>query len=62
MTGVKITPMNERRRAHTSFFMERFKYWQGLKRDYWMARMLAARDADQKHPLRGLVAGANYFY
>jgi hypothetical protein len=44
--------MNERQQAHINYFLERVEYWKGLRRDYWTARMLAARDADHVHPLR----------
>lgn len=45
--------MNKRQRAHVDYFLERIEYWKGLERDYWVARMLAARDADHAHPLMG---------
>ena len=44
--------MSEGQQAHIDYFLVRFEYWSGLKRDYWAARMLAARDADPAHPLR----------
>lgn len=44
--------MNERQQAHIDYFLERIKYWKGKNRDVATARMLAARDADQAHPLR----------
>ena len=53
--------MNERQRAHITFFLERFEYWRELKRDYWTARMLAARDADHSHPLRSEEEGTEVF-
>ena len=53
--------MNERQRAHIAYFLERVEYWKGLKRDYWAARMLAARDADHSHPLRSEEEGAEVF-
>jgi hypothetical protein len=53
--------MNERQQAHITYFLARFEYWQGLKRDYWTARMLAARDADHKHPLRSEEEGTEVF-
>lgn len=43
--------MNESQQAHIDFYLERFEYWKTLK-DYTTARMLAARDADEAHPLR----------
>jgi hypothetical protein len=53
--------MNERQQAHIDYFLERIKYWKGLGRDYWAARMLAARDADREHPLRSEEEGAEVF-
>jgi hypothetical protein len=53
--------MNERQQAHIDYFLERVEYWQGLRRDYWTARMLAARDADQRHPLRSEEEGTEVF-
>jgi hypothetical protein len=56
-----IIPMIERQQAHIDYFLERVEYWQGLRRDYWTARMLAARDADQRHPLRSEEEGMEVF-
>ena len=53
--------MNERQQAHIDYFLERVEYWKGLKRDYWAARMLAARDADHAHPLRTEEEGMEVF-
>ena len=53
--------MNERQQAHIDYFLERVEYWKGLKRDYWAARMLAARDADHAHPLRSEEEGMEVF-
>ncbi len=53
--------MNERQQAHISFFLERIEYWLRLKRDATVARMLAARDADQAHPLRTEEEGSEVF-
>jgi hypothetical protein len=53
--------MNERQQAHVDYFLGRFDYWSGLRRDYWSARMLAARDADHAHPLRSEEEGAEVF-
>lgn len=53
--------MNERQQAHIAYFLERFEYWRGLKREYWAARMLAARDADHAHPLRSEEEGMAVF-
>ena len=53
--------MNERQRAHVAYFLERLGYWQRLKRDVTVARLLAARDADHAHPLRSEAEGAEVF-
>lgn len=53
--------MNERQRAHIAYFLERIEHWKGIKRDYWTARMLAARDADHAHPLRSEEEGSEVF-
>jgi hypothetical protein len=53
--------MNERRQAHITFFLERVEYWRDLQREYWAARMLAARDADYAHPLRSEEEGSEVF-
>jgi hypothetical protein len=53
--------MNERQQAHISYFLERVEYWKGLNRDYWTARMLAARDSDYSLPLRSEEEGAEVF-
>lgn len=44
--------MNERQQAHIDFFLERLGYWKGLKPQCSTARLLAAKDADEAHPLR----------
>ena len=53
--------MNERQQAHITYFLERVEYWRNLKREYWAARMLAARDADHAHPLRTEEEGSEVF-
>ena len=53
--------MNERQQAHINYFLERVEYWRDLRRDYWAARMLAARDADHAHPLRSEEEGSEVF-
>jgi hypothetical protein len=44
--------MNDRRQTHIDYFLDRVECWKGLGRNYWSARMLAARDADHAHPFR----------
>ena len=44
--------MNERQRAHIAYYLERLEYWEGRKPTTTTARLLAARDADETHPLR----------
>jgi hypothetical protein len=53
--------MNERQQAHITYFLERVEYWLALKREYWAAGMLAARDADHAHPLRTEEEGTGVF-
>jgi hypothetical protein len=53
--------MNERQQAHFTYFLERVEYWLDLRREYWAARMLAARDADHAHPLRTEEEGTEVF-
>jgi hypothetical protein len=53
--------MNERQQSHIDYFLERVEYCKGLRRDYWAARMLAARDADHAHPLRSEEEGSEVF-
>ena len=48
---LKSAAMNERQQAHIDFYRERLEYWRTLK-DHTTARMLAAPDADEAHPLR----------
>jgi hypothetical protein len=44
--------MNERQRSHIDFYLQRLEYWRCRKHAYSTARLLAARDADEAHPLR----------
>jgi hypothetical protein len=44
--------MNERQRSHIDYYLERLEYWKERKPAYSTARLLAARDADEAHPLR----------
>jgi hypothetical protein len=44
--------MNERRQSHIAYYLERLAYWRVRKPAYLTARLLAARDADEAHPLR----------
>jgi hypothetical protein len=44
--------MNERQQSHIDYYLQRLEYWSGRKPAYSTARMLAARDADEAHPLR----------
>ena len=49
---IESHPMNERQRAHIDFYLERLGYWKGRRPQGSTARLLAARDADEAHPLR----------
>ena len=44
--------MNERQQAHVAHYLERLTYWRERKPTQSTPRMLAARDADEAHPLR----------
>lgn len=44
--------MNERQQGHIQFYLQRLEYWKGRKPASSTARLLAARDADEAHPLR----------
>lgn len=44
--------MNERQQAQIDFYLQRLEYWNGRKPASSTARLLAARDADEAHPLR----------
>lgn len=44
--------MNERQKAHVAHYLERLAYWRARKPSQSTPRMLAARDADEAHPLR----------
>jgi hypothetical protein len=53
--------MNERQWAHINYSLERVEYWRRLKPDVTTARMLAARDTDDAHPLRSEEEGSEVF-
>jgi hypothetical protein len=44
--------MNERQKAHVDHYLQRLAYWRDRKPSQSTPRMLAARDADEAHPLR----------
>ncbi len=44
--------MNERQQAHIDFYLQRLAYWEVHRPASSTARLLAARDADEAHPLR----------
>lgn len=44
--------MNERQQSHIDYYLQRLAYWKERKPAYSTARLLAARDADEAHPLR----------
>ncbi len=44
--------MNERQQAHIDHYLRRLEHWKGRKPACSTARLLAARDADEAHPLR----------
>jgi len=44
--------MNERQQSHVDFYLERLDYWRTHRPHNPTARLLAAREADEAHPLR----------
>jgi hypothetical protein len=44
--------MNERQQLHIDHYLRRLDYWKARKPVHSTPRMLAARDADEAHPLR----------
>ncbi len=44
--------MNEMQQSHIDYYLQRLEYWKGRKPAYSSARLFAARDADEAHPLR----------
>lgn len=49
---LESSAMNERQQAHIDFYLKRLEHWKGLKPPGSTSRLLAARDADEAHPLR----------
>ena len=50
--GDRIPSMNERQQAHIDFYLQRLEYWRDHRPNQSTARLIAARDADEAHPLR----------
>lgn len=44
--------MNERQQSHIDFYLQRLECWKGRRPASSTVRLLAARDADEAHPLR----------
>ena len=44
--------MNERQQSHIDFYLERLEYWKARSPSGSTPRLMAARDADEAHPLR----------
>jgi hypothetical protein len=44
--------MNERQQAHVNFYLQRLEHWEARRPANSTARLLAARDADEAHPLK----------
>jgi hypothetical protein len=51
-TVVESLMMNERQQSHIDYYLQRLEYWKGRKPASSTARLLAARDADEAHPMR----------
>lgn len=43
--------MNERQQSHIDHYLQRLEYWKDRRPAYSTAHLLAARDADEAHPL-----------
>ena len=52
MVVIESPAMNERQQAHIDFYLQRLDYWRTHRPNQSTARLLAARDADEAHPLR----------
>ncbi|MDQ3918777.1 MAG: hypothetical protein M3348_09900 [Acidobacteriota bacterium] len=52
MLGGRIPMMNERRQSQIDYYFQRLEYWQEGKPHGSTPRLMAARDADEAHPLR----------
>jgi len=44
--------MNDRQQSNIDHYLQRLEYWRGRKANGSTSRLLAARDADEAHPLR----------
>jgi hypothetical protein len=44
--------VNQRQQSHIDYYLQRLEYWKSRKPTYSTARLLAARDAEEAHPLR----------
>ena len=49
---LESSAMNGRQQSHIDYYLQRLEYWKGRKPASSTARLLAARDADEAHPLR----------
>jgi hypothetical protein len=49
---IKSRPVNDRQQAHIDYYLRRLTHWRERKPATTTARLLAARDADEAHPLR----------
>jgi hypothetical protein len=49
---IKSHAMNERQQGHIDFYLERLDYWKQHRPGGSTSRLLAARDADEAHPMR----------
>ena len=58
---IRSLAINERQQAHIDYFLERIEHWRRLKPDETTSKMLAARDADDAHPLRDEEEGSEVF-
>jgi hypothetical protein len=55
MSAPELDDMNDVQRGHIEYYLERLAHWGKDKErrwHAWSARLLAARDADERYPLR----------
>jgi hypothetical protein len=50
--AIESQPVNERQQANIDYYLKRQEYLRAVRLTYSTARMLAATDADEAHPLR----------
>jgi hypothetical protein len=49
---LKSSAMNSRQQAHVGYYLQRLEHWKAHNPSGSTPRLMAARDADEAHPLR----------